>query len=395
MNPCRRADDATGRTRRYRPGVLSRPAPRDWAIALTGAALTEWVVWTGTLGTHVAGPRWFTAGWPLLLDLPLAWRRLAPLSAWLFVLAGFAVHPLATGHSAEGAELLYPIGVGAYALAAYAGRRAAVVGLIGFVPVYLVHAFNDPAVRHDEAGGQWASAFFGAAVIVVWFAGFWIHSRREAAALAARATAAEREATAAVAEERARMARELHDIVSHNLSVVVLQAAGARAAGAGERTLEKIEQSGREALVEMRRLLGVLRENDANDVLAPQPGVADLERLAADVRAAGLPVHLSLDGDCTDLPPALQLNAYRIVQEALTNTLKHAGPARAQVHVSRADGQLIIEVSDNGSGAGETSVGGHGLIGMRERVGLFGGTVEAGPRAEGGFHVRASLPLQQ
>jgi hypothetical protein len=139
----------------------------------------------GTLGTHVAGPRWLTAGWPLLLDLPLAWRRLAPLPAWLFVLAGFAVHPLATGHSAEGAELLYPIGVGAHALAAYAARRAAVVGLIAFVPVYLVHAFNDPGVRHDEAGGQWASAFFGAAVIVVWFAGFWIHSRREAAALGA------------------------------------------------------------------------------------------------------------------------------------------------------------------------------------------------------------------
>jgi signal transduction histidine kinase len=394
MNPRSHAEDAAGRTRRYLPGVPPRPAPRDWAIALTGAALTEWVVWTGTLGTHVAGPRWLTASWPLLLDLPLAWRRLAPLPAWLFVLAGFAVHPLATGHSAEGAELLYPIGVGAYALAAHAARRAAVFGLIAFVPVYLVHAFNDPGVRHDEAGGQWASAFFGAAVIVVWFAGVWIHGRREAAALAARATAAEREATAAVAEERARMARELHDIVSHNLSVVVLQAAGARAAGAGERTLEKIEQSGREALVEMRRLLGVLREDDANDALAPQPGVADLEQLAADVRAAGLPVHLNLDGDCTDLPPALQLNAYRIVQEALTNTLKHAGPARAQVHVSRADGQLIIEVSDDGSGASETLAGGHGLIGMRERVALFGGTVEAGPRAEGGFHVRASLPLQ-
>jgi signal transduction histidine kinase len=373
-----------------------RPSTADWLVALAGAGLTEWVIWTGTLGTHVAGPRWLTSLWPLLLNLPLAWRRVAPLPAWLCVVVGFALHPLLTGHSAEGAELLYPIGVGAYAVAAYAPRRLAVVGVFVFVPAYLIHAFNDPGVRANQQGGQWASAFFGAAAVGIWLIGVWVRNRREAALLTERAAAAEREAADAVADERARMARELHDIVSHNLSVVVLQAAGARAAGGGERTLEKIERSGREALIEMRRLLGVLRDNDGDgDVLAPQPGIGQLELLADDVRSAGLPVDLRIAGNCKALPPALQLNVYRIVQEALTNALKHAGPARAQVTVERDDHSVRIEVTDDGAGAAgdDTTVGGHGLVGMRERVALFGGDLQAGPRPEGGFAIEATLPL--
>jgi signal transduction histidine kinase len=374
--------------------MASRPSTRDWAIAVAGVALTEWVVWTGTLGTPLAGPRWFTAGLPLLLNLPLAWRRIAPLAAWLCVLAGFVLHPLVTGRGAEGLELLYPIAVGSYAVPTYGSRRAAVVGLVAFVPAYLFHAFEDPGIRGNQAGGQWASAFFGAAMIVVWLTAFGMRSRRNAAILAARAAAAERQATAAVAEERARMARELHDIVSHNLSVVVLQAAGARASGLGERTLEKIEDSGREALVEMRRLLGVLREKEEGDALAPQPGIAQLDQLVGAVRAAGLPVDPEIDRGCEDLPPALQLSVYRIVQEALTNVLKHALPAQAQVRVRRLDNQVTVEVSDNGPGHSEPRSGGHGLAGMRERVALFGGELQAGPRPDGGFLVKAMLPVR-
>jgi len=197
------------------------------------------------------------------------------------------------------------------------------------------------------------------------------------------------------------MARELHDIVSHNLSVVVLQAAGAQAAGSSDTgTLEKIERSGRQALVEMRRLLGVLRqpgEQAAGPELAPQPGLAELEALADGVRAAGLPVRLVIDGDPAGLPAAVDISAYRIVQEALTNVLKHAGKASAQVSVGCSADQVLIEVTDDGTGpqAGGQAGGGQGLAGMRERVALFGGELTAGPRSGGGFAVRARLPLDE
>jgi signal transduction histidine kinase len=179
-----------------------------------------------------------------------------------------------------------------------------------------------------------------------------VRGRRQAAIQAERAAQLELRAAQAVADERARMARELHDIVSHNLSVVVLHAAGARASGVpAASTLEKIERSGRQALVEMRRLLGVLREPDDQPALAPQPGIADLTALAADVRAVGLPVRLTITGDQRGLPPAVDVSAYRIVQEALTNVLKHAGPAHAEVALECGLDAVTIDVTDDGAGA--------------------------------------------
>jgi signal transduction histidine kinase len=210
---------------------------------------------------------------------------------------------------------------------------------------------------------------------------------------------AEQRAERAVAEERARLARELHDVVSHNLSVVILQAAGAQAAGSPDAgTLEKIERSGRQALVEMRRLLGVLRQpgdQPESPGLSPQPGIADLAPLAEGVRAAGLPVELVINGDPARLPTVVDISAYRIVQEALTNVLKHAGKASAQATVSCGAGEVVIKVTDDGTGppAGGQPDGGHGLAGMRERVALFGGELAAGPQPEGGFAVRARLPI--
>jgi signal transduction histidine kinase len=193
------------------------------------------------------------------------------------------------------------------------------------------------------------------------------------------------------------MARELHDIVSHNLSVVVVQAAGARAAGADSGALEKIERSGREALVEMRRLLGVLRDDgDAPDP-APQPGVAQLQELATTVQAAGLRVGLRVEGPFEQLPAAVSLTVYRIVQEALTNALKHAGPATVDVNVSCTPSAVSVEVADDGRQAVQNgSKGtGHGLLGMRERVALFGGELRVGPRPSGGYAVAARLPLDR
>jgi signal transduction histidine kinase len=225
-----------------------------------------------------------------------------------------------------------------------------------------------------------------------WLAGMVVRNRRETAELAQAAEAAR-------SDERSRMARELHDIVSHNLSVVVLQAAGAGAQADGdEATLEKIERSGREALVEMRRLLGVLREDrDDGSPLAPQPGIAQLPELVERVRAAGVAVDLDLDPHAAGLEPALDLSAYRIVQEGLTNALKHAGPdARVTVDIHRDQQRLTISIADDGAGRVPPEApnsSGHGLTGMRERVALLGGELRAGPQPAGGFSVDASLPL--
>ncbi|MGZ4398917.1 MAG: sensor histidine kinase [Gaiellaceae bacterium] len=367
----------------------------DWTLALVGTALTEWVVLVHRgLGNPVAGTRWLTVAWPLLLDLPLAWRRRAPLASFLLVLVGIDAQALATGNSAEGLEVLFSLGVGTYSVAAYGSRRQALAGLVALIAGYAVFSGEDRNVRSGESGQLWSAAFFGVAAIAIWFAGVWVHSRREARALAGRAAALEHETASALADERARMARELHDIVSHNLSVVVLQAAGARASGSSASALEKIERSGREALVEMRRLLGVLREDGGDHAgFSPQPGIAQLELLADTVRAAGLSVELLVDGDCDRLPSALELSVYRIIQEALTNTLKHAGAARAQVRVRCSEGALTVDVVDDGATVSKPDRAGHGLVGMHERVALFGGDLDAGPRQEGGWAVRARLPI--
>src|SRR5439155_2998292 len=194
-----------------------------------------------------------------------------------------------------------------------------------------------------------------------------------------RAELAERErelaAREAVVEERARIARELHDVVAHNVSMMVVQAGAERRVvdeGTTHEVLETIEQIGRGALTEMRRLVGMLR-SDVPDPLAPQPGLNDLPTLVVQVREAGLPVELHVDGERRELPAGIELSAYRIVQEALTNALKHAGDARAEVHVRHGRGSLELEIVDDGAGsAARAASGGDGLVGMRERVALYG-----------------------
>ena len=218
-----------------------------------------------------------------------------------------------------------------------------------------------------------------------------------------RAQIAERErdvaAREAVVEERSRIARELHDVIAHHVSMIVVQAGAERSvlsdANASTRdVLQTVEQSGRSALTEMRRLLGMLR-GDANELLAPQPALGDVPRLVDQLRGAGLHVELSVDGDPRELPIGIELSAYRIVQEALTNALKHAGDARVTVHVGYGRDSLEIEISDDGTGArSPVSSGGHGLVGMRERVALYGGRLDADRRQNGGFAVRVVLPIQ-
>jgi signal transduction histidine kinase len=260
------------------------------------------------------------------------------------------------------------------------------------------------ALAGDPEGADLGSyVFFLLLVGGPWLAGRAIrHRRLSERSLEARAVAAEREreerARAAVAEERVRIARELHDVVAHALSVIVVQARGGRRSIAGQpeearEAFDSIEATGREALAEMRRLLGMLRRDDEALALSPQPSLRYLDALVAQVSEAGLPVELSVEGQAADLPPGIDLSAYRIVQEALTNAVKHAGAATARVVVRYGEHDLELEIADTGIGAATNDGEGHGLAGMRERVSLYGGKIEAGPRAGGGFAVRARLPL--
>ena len=373
----------------------------DLSLALIGVVLTAVAVWSvNVIATPFAGPTWLKVVWPVLIGAPLALRRRAPLAGWIIIWAGISLQALITENSPEGLELIFVMAVGSYSVGAHNPLRRALAGLAVTAAGYIIYGQANHDTMSGNTGSEWSVAFFTTAILAAWLAGVFIRSRREAVAQAARTAAAERRAERAVADERARMARELHDIVSHNLSVVVLQAAGAQAAGGSDTdpALEKIERSGRQALVEMRRLLGVLRQPDepaASPALSPQPGVTELAALAEGVRAAGLPVVLAIDGDPGQLPAAVDISAYRIVQEALTNVLKHAGQATAEVSVKCGADEVLIEVTDDGAGpqpAGRPG-GGHGLAGMRERVALFGGELTAGPRPDGGFAVRARLPL--
>jgi signal transduction histidine kinase len=291
-----------------------------------------------------------------------------------------------------------------YSVAAHCELRAALSGaVLGLVAVGLATLAED-----NDSIGEFLSNYSLIAVVYVgmpWLAGRALRSRRlRAEALEDRAEALQREseerARAAVAEERLRIARELHDVVGHSLGVIVVQAGAERATLAAEQeatrdTLVTIEQTGREALSEMRRLLDLMRRDDEEVALAPQPSLAHLEALVEKVRAAGLPVELSLEGEEVPLPAGVDLSAYRIVQEALTNALKHAGPARARVTVRYADDGLELEIVDSGPGAAKAADGGgHGLVGMGERVALYGGTLRTGTRPGGGYAVSVRLPFE-
>ena len=238
----------------------------DLSLALIGVVLTAVAVWSvNVIATPFAGPTWLKVIWPLLIGAPLALRRRAPLLGWTIIWAGLSLQALVTGNSPEGVELMFVLGLGSYTVAAYVPCAGRWPGWRS--PLWAASFTARPTTTSSggNTGNEWSAAFFATAILAAWLAGVFVRGRREAVAQAARTAAAERQAERAVADERARMARELHDIVSHNLSVVVLQAAGAQAAGSSDTgpTLEKIERSGRQALVEMRGLLGVLRQPDA------------------------------------------------------------------------------------------------------------------------------------
>jgi signal transduction histidine kinase len=278
-----------------------------------------------------------------------------------------------------------------YALAVWATPRRFAIGIAAIT----VATFASAALPSARAG---TTVQFGVITLVVMLLVHRVVGDRER-----RARLAERErdiaAREAVVDERARIARELHDAIAHNVSMMVVQAGAERrvlngGTGTTREVLETIEGIGRSALTEMRRLVGMLR-SDTADELAPQPGLDDLPTLAAQVRDAGLPVDLQVEGERRELPVGIELSAYRIVQEALTNALKHAGNAHASVHVRYGPDTLELEIVDDGPGApAPVASGGHGLVGMRERVLLYGGSLDAGRRPSGGFRVRVLLPIR-
>ena len=355
--------------------------------------------------TPITGPWWLRALLPLLLAVPLVLRRRAPLLMWLAIWVGMVpaltlnrpLDPDFGPYPGTPAPFTFVLLAAAYSLGAHASLRRAAAGLVVAAPVAAAISHNgELGLLFGSQGGSADVALALLQLAAFWLAGVFVRAHRQAASMAARSAALQRQAEQATAAERARIARELHDIVAHHLSVIVLQAAGARASGRpAEATLEKIENSARQALGETRRLLGVVRDPAGETGLAPQPGVGDLDALAASVRAAGLPVNLVIDGDPAPLPSTVDVSVYRIVQEALTNVLKHAGPARADVTIGCEQDAVTIEVTDDGTAESmpEAPASGHGLAGMRERAAVFGGELAAGPRPGGGYAVRARLPL--
>jgi signal transduction histidine kinase len=278
-------------------------------------------------------------------------------------------------------------------------RRQALAGLAILVAAGAIVTHNEP--KQGFGDYVFITLLFG----IIWLAGLALGSKLEQArATEERAARLEREreerARAAVAEERARIARELHDVVGHSVSVMTVQASGVRRLLRPEQEREReallvVEQAGREALAEMRRLVGVLRRPEEAPALAPQPSLEHIGRLIEQARDAGLPVQLRIEGKAIQLPPGIDLTAYRVVQEGLTNAIKHAAATKAEVVVRYGKGDLELLVSDDGQGVsdGRSESGGHGLVGMRERVAVYDGELEAGPRPKGGYALRARLPL--
>jgi signal transduction histidine kinase len=343
-------------------------------------------------------PLWFSIPATAVIVLPLLARRRypfgAPILVWVLGPAASFVDgdliPFSASVSAVGLAAAFLLGNLRYAVQAWLGLAA----VLGGTAVIVYNGSN-------RTPGEFF--FIPLLFSIGWLAGYGLRERaEEAEAAEGRAMLAERErdaaARVAVAEERARIARELHDVVAHAVSVMVLQVGAVRHKLPDELdedkdALQGVERTGRSALAEMRRLLTAMRRDGDGAELTPQRGLDDLDSLLADVGRAGLPVRLNVAGDRVPLPRGVDLSAYRIVQEGLTNALKHAHASEAEVALHYAPAELRIEVRDNGAGAAASDGLGHGLVGVRERVKLYGGEMSAGTAPEGGFVLETRLPL--
>lgn len=335
----------------------------------------------------------------LLATVPLVARRRAPVSVALVVAIALAVQVLAVVRGVSFLAGLLPLAVMVYSVAAYGAPRCRSIGLAALLAAAVLASVRVPEMHRT---GEILFSIF--ALTSTWLLGDAARRHRGHAdrhAAEARRLADERDAwrAGAVAEERSRIARELHDVVAHSVSLMGVQAGAARIQldtdkERAREALLAIETTARDAVQELRRLLDILREHPDGGSLTPQPGMAEIRELVAQVRAAGQPVTLKVEGTEVPVPPGVALAAYRIVQEALTNTIKHARARHAEVRIAYAAQALELMIVDDGAAAASGTPGGHGLIGLHERAALYGGSLEAGPRGNGGFSVRARLPCE-
>jgi signal transduction histidine kinase len=371
------------------------------AVGLGDEIVVALLVGTALVEVVASGESLRDAALTGAIALPLLARRRAPVVVLVLVIA-VSYAGYARGPDVGGAlQAWIALNVALYTVAAHCERARAIAGaaiVAAFVLFFEIARLVEGG-RVEDVVGEWL--FLGG----VWLLGRWVRQRRRrtedleehAAVLEADRDA---RARAAVADERARIAREMHDSVAHSVSVMVLQAGAAEqvltvAPERARASLVTIQDTGRDAIVELRRMLGVLRDTGGETSHDSQPSVDRLDALVEHVRSAGLAVELKVEGEPRPLPPGVDRSAYRIVQEALTNTLKHAGPARACVTLRYRAQALELEVLDDGRGAPSLGGGGFGLVGMRERAALYGGSLDAGPRPGGGYALRARLPLER
>jgi signal transduction histidine kinase len=351
----------------------SHPSATDAVLAgvLVAASIGEALTSPG----YLTGSKWVYLPAAVAIAGPLAWRRRYPFSAACVTLAAFAVQSAVLDPTPTPDIELAPVLIAVYSASHYAVRRAALaVGVLAVAAGLVWLGLDDFLLPVLLFGGAWLAGRLAA------------RQRLFAARIAA-------------AEERVRLARELHDAVGHSVSVMVVHAGAERLALGDERpatreALLAIERTGREALAEMSRLLGILRDEGETLTLAPRPSLAHVDALVQTVRDAGVPVELRIEGSPPELKPNVDVSAYRVLQEALTNVVKHAGPAHVHAAIRYLARSIELEVVDDGRGPAGEQRSGYGLTGMRERVELHGGTLEAGAGARGGFVVRATLPLE-
>jgi signal transduction histidine kinase len=364
----------------------------DAALAAAMLLAGQAEAWAGLFSTQLTGPRWALAAAYAVCAVALFFRRRGPLAVALVIAVALAAEFAVFGSSEGMGVSLMPL-IAAYAVGGDTLRRG-LAGMAALLAMGIVWDGLDPTDKGQLSQHVGQAVWLLPWVIAFLFGRYW---QRRRARLDQEAREHADRAERAVAEERTRIARELHDAIGHNVAVMTVQTAAVRRLLTGDQgkeraALETVEATGREAMAEMRKIVGVLRSGDEAPDLAPPPRLAQLDRLAGNFRNAGLAVDLEVTGPAEAVPPGLSATAYRIVQESLTNSLKHAAARRVRVLVDCGPERLEITVTDDGRGGAADPAKGAGLTGMRERVKVYGGTLLAGPAAGGGFTVHAVLP---
>lgn len=381
---------------------LRRVSPRTVDVGVAVALVVA--VAAGDTSSHPPVAVWIVS---LMVPMTVVFRRRAPAVATLLAVAGAVVVDRLGGEQ----QIVLPVvlALDCYLIGLHSPERRSLVDpLVLLLPLLAIATSPNVSLQGapKTVAVLWVWGFFAALPFIAGrVVGTRVRMNSELRANAHHLEREQRERASLVSEqERARIARELHDVVAHSVSVMVIQTAAARRVGADDPTsareaLQAVETCGRDALIDLRRMIGVLERSDFEVLGGSLPGLAQLGKLAERARASGLVVELCVEGHSRPLPPALDLVSFRIVQEALTNAIKHAGPAQARVRVTFTDDDLELEISDTGRGPSRwrpsPNAGGLGLVGMQERLALYGGHLQTGPRRGGGFEVQARLPLTE